>query len=271
MQLDAPEKMFTRAVEAVKARLDQLHVGWTYRAEYLQKPHHNALAYDRIPKDHLIIFDINTDEERYLGPGEKKLEAERLGLECVPGLFYGRMSSIEEFRALLETTSVLGGQKIEGVVVKPIAYDLFGRDHKVLMGKFVSEAFKEVHKSSWRQSNLTNGDILQILAAKYTTPARWQKAVQHLRERGLLEDSLRDIEALFKEVPADVEKEATDEIKEALFGWAWPHVRRAVTHGLPEWWKEQLLNRQFGKETEHAIQGSREATTKCASSETKTA
>ena len=48
LNLVAPEKMFIRAVDVVKEL--PLHTGWTYRAEYLAKPKHNALAYDRVPE-----------------------------------------------------------------------------------------------------------------------------------------------------------------------------------------------------------------------------
>ena len=64
--VDAPEKMFTKAVEQVLARQELLHDGWTYRAEYLRSPKHNTLKYDRHPNGHLVIFDIATSEETYL-------------------------------------------------------------------------------------------------------------------------------------------------------------------------------------------------------------
>lgn len=35
---DAPEKMFTKAVETAKALKDQLTPGWTYRGEFLRTP-----------------------------------------------------------------------------------------------------------------------------------------------------------------------------------------------------------------------------------------
>lgn len=245
LHIDAPEKMFARAIESVRERIELLHPGWTYRGEYLQKPKHNALAYDRTPVGHIIIFDINTDEETYLGPSDKAREAERIGLECVPVLFQGMIEDIQTFRMLLDTVSVLGGQKIEGVVVKPLSYDLFGRDHKCLMGKFVSEAFKETHAASWKAANPNNGDILMTLGSAYTTQARWMKAMQHLREAGQLEDSPRDIGKLIKEVPQDILKECEDEIKAKLFGWAWPQIARMSTRGLPEWYKGELLKLQF--------------------------
>ncbi len=60
-------------------------------------------------------------------------EAERLGLEVVPLLHSGRIDSIETFRSFLARTSILGGQPIEGVVIKPVGYNLFGPDKKCLL------------------------------------------------------------------------------------------------------------------------------------------
>lgn len=247
--VEAPEKMFTQAVQMIQ----QVHAthgltpDWTYRGEYLQKPKHNALAYDRIPVQHIILFDINEDEEAYLSPQARVEEAARLGFECVPVLYSGMVTEATQLRALLETTSVLGGQQIEGMVVKPVGYDLYGRDHKVLMGKFVSEQYREVQKGAWREANPTSGDVVEQLGQQHRTVARWMKAVQHLREAGTLELSPRDIGALMREVPQDVAKECREEIMAALWKWAWPKIARDSTRGLPEWYKQWLLDQQFGE------------------------
>lgn len=237
----APEKMFTEAVEVAKAL--PLNVGWTYRAEYLKKPKHNALAYDRIPEKHLIVFDINTGHEAYLPYAEKAKECARLGLEIVPLVFEGVIDSHEHFRSMIDRVSALGGQKVEGVVVKN--YKRFGPDKKVLMGKFVSESFKEVHAAEWKAANPSKTDIVDRLIDTLRTPARWNKAIQHLREAGRLEDSPRDIGNLMKEVQADIEKECMDLISQKLAEWALPQIRRGVIRGLPEWYKDQLVARQF--------------------------
>ncbi|MCR4307368.1 MAG: RNA ligase family protein, partial [Candidatus Berkelbacteria bacterium] len=244
LNIIAPEKMFAKACEVVQGL--PLKEGWTYRAEYLLKPKHNALAYDRTPKSHLIIFDINTGEESYMSWEAKAEEAARLGLEVMPKIFEGVISEPQMFRDMLETVSCLGGQKIEGVVIKN--YKRFGLDKKVLMGKFVSEAFKEVHKRTWAEDNPTSKDILERLIESYRTPARWNKAIQHLNEKGLLESSPRDIGNLIKEVGEDVELECVNEIKESLYRWAWPHIRRGLNRGLPEWYKEELVKKQFEKD-----------------------
>ncbi len=241
MHPDAPEKMFEKGVEVVK-ELD-LHPGWTYRAEYLAKPKHNTVAYDRVPNSHLVLFDINPGLESYLSPTNKADEATRLGLEVVPGFFVGRVESMDHLKELLDTDSFLGGAKIEGVVIK--RYDRFTRDKKAMIGKYVSEAFKEKHSKEWKKSNPTRTDVIQRLIVELRTEARWEKAAQHLEEDGTLEGSPRDIGALIKEIPADVLKEEREYIAEELFKYAWPHIKRGLTAGMPEWYKERLAQLAF--------------------------
>ena len=246
IQMLAPEKMFTLAVETVQRLAGKLRPNWTYRGEYLAKPKHNVIAYSRIPSQNVILFDINTGHESYLSWEDKSQEAERLGLETVPCLFRGQVGSPELLRELLGEISILGGSEIEGVVVKN--YARFTIDKKAMMGKFVSEKFKEIHSAEWKAANPRSGDILDVLAAIYRSPARWQKAVQHLREAGELLNEPSDIGLLFKEVPRDILRECEEEIKETLFKWAWPRIARATTAGMAEWYKDLLLVRQFDQD-----------------------
>lgn len=242
---DAPDDMFKRAIEVVRQLAPNLRDGYTYRGEYLQKPKHNALSYDRTPTLNIILFDIASGEECYLNYEDKKAEAERIGLEVVPLVFKGIVTDVDMFKSFLEATSVLGGKKIEGVVVKN--YAQFDNEKKSLKGKFVSEEFKEVHKATWGEANPGKADMLTFLGMKYATHARWHKAVQHLKENGVLTDSPKDIGNLMKEVQRDVEEECLQEIMETLANWALPHIRRKVISGIPDWYKEQLLQQQFKK------------------------
>ena len=245
--LDGPvEGMFKAAVATAIDLAPLLRDGWTYRAEYLQKPAHNALAYGRVPERHLIVFDINTDLEAYLTYEEKAAEAARIGLEVVPLIGAGRYTEPSEIYAMLARESVLGGQMVEGVVIKN--YARFGLDKKVLIGKYVSEAFKEVHAKTWRIANPRKADIVDQIIERYATEARWQKAVQHLRDDGRLQSAPQDIGPLMVEVQADVEKECREEIAAVLYSWAWPQIKRRLSGGLPEWYKQQLLTSQFEEE-----------------------
>lgn len=250
VQLDVhnPDGMFKLAVEAA-ARLP-LREDWVYRGEYLAKPKHNTLAYTRVPAHNIIIYDIQNGPESYLTRTEKEAEASRLGLEIVPVFYVGKIDSFEAFQSLLEHTSILGGQRVEGVVIKN--YHRFGVDGKALMGKHVSEAFKEIHRYEWKDKNPGQNDILTKLAFAYKTPARWAKAIQHLAERGELENSPTDIGKLIKEIQGDTMAECGDEIREALFQWAAPALRRAIVGGFPEWYKQQLVSKQFSFDSDPA-------------------
>lgn len=244
MHIDAPEKMFNLGAETVKRLGPHLHMGWTYRSEFLGRPKHNSLAYDRVPNHNIILFDICREEEDYLSYEELKVEADRLGLEVVPQLYSGMISSAEELRKYFDTISILGGQKIEGVVVKPLT-TRFGIGGRALFAKLVSEDFKEVHRKSWGADNPTSKDVITRLTDMYRTPARWAKSVQHLREEGKLLEDVKDIGPIIKLVPEDVLAECQDEMKEELFKFAWPHIRRGLTSGLPIWYKEILLKLSF--------------------------
>lgn len=241
--LDAPEKMFIQAIESVKQRQHLLHPGWVYRCEYVQKTKHNVLIYDRVPSGFLIGFDVAVGEESYLPYSAKQLEFERINLETVPLLFHGTVPDVDTVRGFLDTISVLGGNKVEGVVVKN--YQMFTAEKKVAIGKYVSEAFKEVAGGEWRKANPTGADLVTQLVTTYRTPARWQKAVQHLRDAGELQDSPKDIGPLMKEVNKDVLKEEEEAIKTFLFKYFWPKISRGLTAGLPEWYKQLLLEGAF--------------------------
>lgn len=237
------EKMFNLAKTSVEAVLSNLKEGWTYRAEYLSKPKHNVLAYGRVPANNLIIFDINTGEETYLSYEEKAAEAKRLGFECVTLLYSGKVSSAVQLEQLLEKESVLGGVKIEGFVCKN--YTRFGKDKKALMGKYVSERFKEAHNTEWKASKQSSGDIIQNLTTMLRTEARWEKAIQSVRDAGELQNEPRDIGPVVNALRKDVGEECGELIKQKLFEWAAHDILRGISRGFAEFYKEKLLKSQF--------------------------
>lgn len=236
--LDNVDKLFGMAVETAISLKDRLRPDWSYRGECITKPKHNTLKYDRIPTGGIILFDVDNNQS-FLSRAEKEAEAHRLGLEIVPAFFQGKIESVDQLKSFLDRESCLGGTKIEGFVVKN--YNRFTIEKKVMMGKFVSEAFKEKHDKSWKAANPKSGDIVLNLITMYKTEARWQKAYQHLKDDGKITDTPQDIGNLIKEVSLDVLKEESDAIKEELFKWAWPKIGRAITGGLPEWYKNKLL------------------------------
>lgn len=238
-----PEKLFAEGLEYVKSIESNLIDGTTYRGEYFKKPKHNTLAYGRIPNNHIMIFDIEYSNGEHVHPDIRLLNAQVIGLESVPIIKIGKIENIEEFKSFLDRESVLGLQKIEGVVVKN--YNRLNAFGLPSFGKFVSEAFKELNNGEFRAQNPSKADVIEKIIYNYTTPARWEKAIQHLRDKGELKGSPEDIGSLLREVNLDVLTECKDEIAAKLFDYAWPKISRGITKGLPMWYKERLVGEAF--------------------------
>lgn len=236
---DAPEKMFSKAIDTIKALKDWLTPGFIYRCEYLRTEKHNTLTYGRVPAKNLVLFDVEYPGCRFATPINKMAVAECLGLDCVPVFHFGPITSIDQIAEFLQRDSFLGGCKVEGVVVKN--YDQFGVDKKVLIGKYVSPEFKEKHQTAWKKYNPTKEDVIVHLISQLKTAARWRKSIQHLRDDGKLTETPQDIGLLIKEIQADVKSDEESEIKEMLFKHFWPHIQRGIVGGFPEFYKAELL------------------------------
>ena len=238
-----PNSMFQKAVDACKAIQHTLMRGWTYRGEYLNKPKHNTLAYDRVPVKNIVIFDIDTGIECYLNRTEKEVECLRIGLECIPLIFEGKLDASQDMLLLLEQDSFLGGHRIEGLVFKQ--YNQLGSNGKTCMAKYVSEAFKEVHQKDWKLRNPNAKDMLTVIGEQYGTHARFEKARQHLRDSGKLQGGPRDIGLLVKEVRKDVWEEEGEVIAEKVRQWARQKLNKYFVKGLPTWYKRLLAEENF--------------------------
>lgn len=233
--------MFTKGVEEIKKIQNLLVPEWTYVGEYLSKLKHNTLVYDRLPKQNIVIFDIRRGHQDYLEYGEKKTEAERLGFEAAQLLYDGLVVSVAMIKELVGTTSMLGGKMMEGVVIKN--YDKRGRDNKPLVAKFVSEMFKERHEKH-QYGKPTKKSILEMLVDEYKTEARWNKAIQHLNEEGILQHTPKDIGPLMKEIHQDLITECEEEIKEKLYKHFKKFICQGVAAGFPEFYKERIMGDQ---------------------------
>ncbi len=82
----------------------------------------------------------------------------------------------------------------------------------------------------------------------FRSEARWQKAVQHLKEKGELENSPRDIGKLMTEIKKDILEEEEENIKNTLLKIFKEDIMRKAVRGFPEWYKKQLLQKSFNKE-----------------------
>ncbi len=248
---EAPEKMFKEAVDYVYSIAERIPNNTVYYCEYLKSPHHNILKYDWIPKNHLVVFGVSDPVCNFKAKYSELINyAEDVGLTTVPLLYSGLVSDVQFLKALLETKSFLGGSLIEGVVVKnySIPFLLGGQPIPIMAGKYVSEKFKETNQESWSKENTTRGKW-EVFLESFRTEARWNKAIQHLREAGTLENAPRDIGGLIRAIHQDIE----DEEKESIKGFLWSHFKQDLMRksiaGFPEWYKGKLMENVFQEDT----------------------
>jgi hypothetical protein len=231
------EKMFKKAIEFVSST--NLPNNVMLYAEYLQKEKHNTLCYDRVPRNNLCLFGACDLSENFVSYDELKSLADYIEIDVAPLVFKGK-SSPKEIEALLERESYLGGPNIEGVVVKNYKSWMFADTPFPLMGgKYVSEKFKEVHQKAWKDKS--NKGKWELFKEGYRTEARWEKALQHLKEKGELGGEPKDIGKLCKEVSIDISQEEKDIIKDFLWEEFGKELLRKSVSGLPEWYKKKLL------------------------------
>jgi len=216
--------------------------GIIFYGEAFNKPKHNTLNYKRTPEGNFALFGV-WKNNNFINNFEylQTYAWVFLGCDVVPCLYSGEIKNKEQLLELLEKESYLGGEKIEGVVIKnynQLAVSAFSRE---CFGKLVSEKFKERNHGEWKPKKEAIPDFIQA----FKTEARWEKAVQHLRELGQLENSVRDIGKLCKAVSEDIGTEEEAFAKEWLWKFYKGQIQRNAINGIAEWYKNRLLNNQF--------------------------
>ncbi len=237
---EGSEGMFGLGCAAIREAFNagKLLKGHTYCGEYLAKPKHNTLAYEDVPSGYIAIWELldkaGNPSPRILRAGA----AVEAGFDEVPVVHVGE-TTMTELRAMLDRESYLGGQKVEGLVIKNYAKPgPYGGP--LLVGKLVSDRFKELNDKDFRARNPTQSDFMADLIDKYRCEARWEKAIQRMRDDGTWTGTPKDIGTLMKSIVSDVADEESEAIKDALWKHFGKQFRRGVTRGFPEWYKEQL-------------------------------
>ena len=219
-----------------------------FYCEYLEKPHHNTLTYSRIPTNNLYLFGIYRNGGWISDSGILCDWADKIEIERPNVLDICEIKNPETLEKYLEIESVLGNTKVEGIVVKNYN-EPSTRGHffiPISMGKYVSEKFKEKHDKGWNKK--TSKGKLELFIEGFRTEARWEKAIQHLKENNELENAPRDIAKLMKEIDRDIKEEELDYIKDSLIKIILPDINRKAKAGFAEYYKKQLLGSSFKNE-----------------------
>ena len=233
--------MFSKGVKYVLSIEDKLKTfppDSYFFAEYLQKPKHNTLTYERVPKNNIVLFDAMI-AGGWVNRTRLEVIAKKLDIDIIPELYKGEVD-VEKIKELLKTPSYLGNEIVEGIAIKNYKQTiLLGGNIYPLFTKYVREEFKERHATEWKIKKPK--DCLNNYMQGFKSDARWLKAFQYLRDKGELENSPRDIGKLIKRVQEDIIEEEQENIKKELYKFVINDIKRISIKGLPEWYKEKLL------------------------------
>lgn len=234
-------KMFKATVEFALSVAAKIMPGTFIYGESVTAPRHNTLTYGRVPLGSFMIFGVkanDTWESRHLA---LVALAADLGCEAVPLLHQGTVDSLEKLNELLALDSVLGGEKIEGVVIKNFSQLAASAYSRECFAKLVREGFKERNAVNFPKKKDTMSDFIE----QFRSESRWNKVIQHMREDGQLEGSPRDIGKLIVAVQEDLIREEEQFIRKALFDMFRKQIAGTAIKGLPEYYKNKLAESAF--------------------------
>lgn len=236
------QKLFAPAVAHVLSISEKIPTNIAFYGETLCSPRHNVLRYNTVPQNHIVLFGVMDFGREYTDEhGAIEQWGKTLDVDVAPVLMLRDGVTVGDLDECLERESYLGGPNIEGVVVKRFEEHWIGGQLQPLMvAKLVSTIFKEVHSANWANDHKPKNKW-EDYKLSFCTEARWQKAVQHLDERGDLAGEAKDIGALMKEINIDIEAEEKEAIKDKLWSLFGKEVLRVAGRGFPEWYKTKLM------------------------------
>ena len=215
----------------------------TIYGEFLSKPKHNVLHYERVPKNNFIVFDIYDHYYNcYLKQSVIKhvLNSYNLDFEVVPTYYEGSHADIKP-EDYMSKKSILGKSEIEGIVIK--SYEQLHDDKRFpalkgmfMMKKIVSDNFREVKQ---RPKNKQMDSIYDVFD-EYRTTGRWNKIIQQGKEQGLLKNYMGDMPILIGLLVKDVGTEDKETIKEKLWEHAVKKMSKKLSEGLPQYYEKYL-------------------------------
>lgn len=263
------DKMFNPGCEHVMSLEETIKQTFNpdtyFYCEYLQKPKHNVLKYERVPSGHLVLFDVLHEGKWIIDRGNLDVHAHDLGIEAVPELYRGvvemqRVGAGEKFdrtkgwtgtdflkNMINQTMSFLGGVTIEGVVMKNYnEWMTIGDMVFPVFTKYVREEYKEQHDKAWKTKSPKTS--LEEYFKSFNNENRFRKAIQHMKESGNLTNSVKDIGPLLKEIQEDIKVEEKEQIQEYLYNHFIKDIMRVSVRGFADWYKEFLINENLVSE-----------------------
>ena len=208
-------------------------------SEYLSNQKHNTLKYNHTPKNNIVLFD-GIHDGAFMHRVVLKDVSEILDIDLIPEFHAGEIT-IEDLKEFHSRESYLGGEKVEGIVIKNYGQKHPHREDWPLFTKYVREEFRERHQKN-PEHNAKQG-IKEYLMS-FRSEARWEKAIQWFRDAGKLEEDPRDIGLLIEHIILDLDIEESANIKVELYDRFIKDIRSIATRGFAEYYKDKLLENE---------------------------
>lgn len=233
--------MFRLPIKHVLSVKDRIPPGVTFYAEAVTSLKHNRIEYARLPKGSLVLYAVavyggwveNDNMCRSWVTQHEVLEnyARLLDIDVAP-LIYKGIAPDGIDQKTLDRESFLGGDKIEGVVIKNYETESLSPYSKENFAKLVRPDFQEVGKNLGKHAS-PDKNLAEYLKG-FQSPARWDKAIDKLRDSNALGGTASDIGIIVKEIGNDLFTEEEATIKQSLFGLYKKEILRYATRGFAE-------------------------------------
>lgn len=225
---------FGPAIDYIESIKNKINPDEFFYGEYLSRPHHGKIKYDRVPNNHIVIFESSDFDRKEFYSYD--MRAEYMGFETAKeyDLDKSEMNMDGLKKAMDEAVPMLGGERVEGLVLKN--YGQSGHegqdrgDVDVLSMKIVQEDFREV--------KVVKAKGIDAFIERFSTHQRYEKALQHLKEAGELDGTDADIGRLCKEVIRDTREEESHVIEPWLDAYANKAFNRGLVKDVPAWLKK---------------------------------
>lgn len=223
----------------------------TLFCEFLNKPNHNTIKYDRVPLNNLYLFGAMVgDTQDHMVTGGLIEMADHLEIDPPNVIICGMVESVGELNEFMTHQSYLGGSVVEGVVIKNYnrTYDPLQVHSQEYIGypmaaKYVRDDFTVSNAKQWNTLSRKKG--VDSLVDRFFIEARFRKTIQHLCEDGKIEYQKKDLQFLIPEFFDDLMDEKKDEMTRMIMGEIFKALRRRASGYVVKAWIDYLAERQF--------------------------
>jgi hypothetical protein len=223
----------------------------TLFCEFLNKPNHNTIKYDRVPLNNLYLFGAMVgDTQDHMITGGLIEMAKHLEIDPPNVIICGLVESVEELKEFMTHQSYLGGSAVEGVVIKNYnrTYDPLQVHSQEYIGypmaaKYVREDFKISNAKQWNTIDRKKG--VDAIVDMFLIGDRFQKAIQHLDEEGKITYTKKDLQHLIPEFFNDLMDEKKEVMTGMIMGDVFKALKKRANAYVVSSWIDHLAERQF--------------------------